>query len=740
MNKKLRVLLYIFISIFVCSTSIGSIFAQGADQGGTPNGSELHAFYPTGLSYSPELEKYMERLDSVTFAWGRLFYNDLESVTTTKGRNDNTMFYYPEDYLKPVKFAKSKGKSIQINIFTDGYNAERILPDASSRGKAVQAVINLLKQDIGKDQSLYYDGVVVDFEGLRNTDDQGNKILYNNQPISSYFNLFLKELNGELDKINKMLYVAVNPRIYYDGFDYKEIVKIADRMIVMAHDYEPSTALKKSEVAMYTGFNTLEPIDSPAPAGKVRMALEDVKNSISSTEMNKVWLQIAFDSAQWRFDLPDGSAWNQLEDTNVSKDIKLTPTYAMIKKRIDNADGNGIGIGRGFNNELQSPFIEYFNKQDKTYNILVYEDSISIASKINLAKTYQLGGISLWGIGNIPDYNDTNGKSYHLDVWENILKEVKSKGASGIKQGDMVQFKDKKLEEAIRSKLSKDSGSINRSELESIYRFKLPAGVSDISDLKYLVNLEYLDAQSSGITNISPLSSLVNLKALYLQRNQISDIAPLKGLTKLQVLSLNGNAVSKVDALSGLKDLRELYLRENQITGISTLNSLTKLSKLYLSLNRIQDISSLSNLNSLQELCLEGNKIGDIKPLSQLNNLKYLSLANNKVTEVNSLKALNKLETLYLQRNSIREISTIEGFKELKELSLNGNQIEDIKALSKLTKMKKLYMTDNKIKDISSLRDMKGLETLYLGGNNISDYSPVKSFYSTIKDCDFTIK
>lgn len=597
MNVRLKKISVLFLIFLLITAYTGMAFADSTtvkNTGGAAGGQELHAFYPAYINYSPDLEKFIDGMDSISFAWGRLYYDRLNAVDTVKGENNNTMFYYPEDFAKPVKYAKSKGKPIQISIFSDSYNAERILPYGDKRAMAVQAIGNLLRKSIISGEALYYDGVVIDFEGLRDKDSTGNAILYDGKPISAYFNDFLGELKKELGTSGKKLYVAVNPRLYYDGFDYRQIARTADRMIMMAHDYEPATVLKKSEVEQYTGYNSLEPIDSLAPINKIKLALEDVKNSIDAGDLSKVWLQLAFDSAQWRFDASAPGDFDVLSESTPSKEERLTPTYAMIKNRVDNLDGRGVNITYSYNNELQTPSIQYFNSFDKTHNIIVYEDSSSMTAKINAAKAYGIGGVSIWSLGNIPDYNDANGEKFHLDIWKSIQANVKGPAVLSADAGKTVKFSDSAVESSVRNKIGKLTGDIYESELAGIYRIKLTGTLNSLDDLKYMKNLEYLDIHSTGISDIKPLASLESLRVLYVQRNNIADISPIAKLIRLEVLSLNGNLISDIKPLKGLTALEKLYLKENRISDVTGLRSLVNLKTLILEGNPAKSYTSLN--------------------------------------------------------------------------------------------------------------------------------------------------
>ncbi len=576
-NKTLICLIFILTMVAgLVSTNTSQV------QAATVKKLELHAFYPAQATFSDNLKKYIDPLDSVSFLWGR-FYSDLtDGINTTFEKNGNKDFYYPNDYIEVLKYAKSKNKSIQLGIFSDSVNAEKILPYKEQRDKAIQSVIDLMKSDVSQGSNVYFDGVVIDIEGL------------NGQKMSSFFNQFLKELKPRLTEINKKLFVAVNSLRYYSGYDYSTISQIADRMIIMAHDYEPLTKLTKEQVMQYTGYDSLNPIDSLAPIREIQRVMEDVKKYVSKNNLNKIMLQISFDSTQWRFQIPKSSTWKKTGKKTLSLDDVLPhPTYKMLYDRVMNKDGNGKSITYGYNNELESPVMQYFNTSNNTQNICLYENSSSVKAKIDISKQYGVGGISLWSLSNVPDYTNSTAKAYGLDVWDSIIKSLPlTVPVSQTK----VTLTDKVVEKAIRTKISKPSGTLYKSDLAKVYRLKIPAGYKTLNDLKLLTNLEYLDLSNTKLTSVSSLASLKNLRVLYLYKNSIKDISPLKGLTKLEILSINGNKVSNISTLAGFGQLTELYIRENTITDYTPVAKLKNLNILYLKGNKSINYSKLQTI------------------------------------------------------------------------------------------------------------------------------------------------
>jgi internalin A len=639
----------------------------------------LHAFYPSQITYGPSLNKYIDQLDSLSFAWGQLDFSDTVSINTTKGLNKNSSFYFPADYIDPVKYAKSKGKPVQLCIFSNSSIARKVLTDAASANKLIDLVVEQATRNIAvkdaaaattasavsaaqpgassspasitttpasvtttpasiattpdaiasetapaaseavtsgavtsgsisapEDEACYFDGIVIDFEGLRNTNADGTANNVNGKPISAYFNQFLQKLSTRLKAENKTLLVAVNTDNNFDGYDYKTIASVADRIILMAHDYEPVTNLKKYEVDRYYEFDNLVPTQSIAPYNEVKHAVNTIKSSIGNAALcKKVLLQLSFDAAQWEFPLNDPNGWEKLDRETLSTQ-KYAPTYELIKKRIDNADHVAVNISHGYNYLLECPYMSYYNPGKQLFNFIVYENSKSMSLKVGLASDAGLGGISVWALGNISDYSDPTGVAYKLNIWDEILKQVHGQTAWGLKakpSGKAVRFADKKLEAYLRIVLEKPTGSLYEGDLLEINRLKLPPNtVSQYSDLKYMKNLEFLDASENSIEDLSFLTSLTNLKAIYLAKNKIRDLKPLARLKGLEVLSLNSNSISDLTPLSGLTNLKRLYLSNNRISSVKPLSKLVKLELLYLTKNPVKDISVLDKLTCKIEM------------------------------------------------------------------------------------------------------------------------------------------
>ena len=146
--------------------------------------------------------------------------------------------------------------------------------------------------------------------------------------------------------------------------------------------------------------------------------------------------------------------------------------------------------------------------------------------------------------------------------------------------------------------------------------------ISDLTGLEHARNLTHLMCQGStgegvpGITDITPLMGLVQLEELFLEANTISDFTPLAGLTNLRTLALDRNHISDISGLSGLTSLEILSLNANDISDVSPLENLTNLRDLYLLYNNIRDITPLKPLlDDLTYLVLGLNPLMDTRIL-----------------------------------------------------------------------------------------------------------------------------
>lgn len=372
--------------------------------------NELHGFYAIKSFNQVDM---IQDLNSISFGWSRLEYDEsIDKFSVSLEGNGKSDFFLPEGYINPINNAKQGNLPIQLNIFasneTKVHNpisgekmgmVEHLLSNADSQAEVILQIVNALNSTGNENDIISFDGIVVDFENLR-----GEK-------LKKQYNEFLLKLKEELVKNSKKLYVAVHPKrgnghTYYDGYDYRVIGEIADRLILMAHDYN-AINLKDSEMAI--GYN-----DTPlTPIAEVYYALKAITDKDTGvTDSSKIWLQISFDTVQWK--MIEGKVINQ---------NAYRPSYTQLAERIMKEE-QGSELIVNYSESLQNPWLTYYNSSDGTDNIIWYEDTRSVNAKIELARLFGINGISLWRLGNIPDFEDSESSGAKLDVWKSIKNQI----------------------------------------------------------------------------------------------------------------------------------------------------------------------------------------------------------------------------------------------------------------------------------------------------------------------------
>lgn len=372
--------------------------------------TEGHAFYAIKAYEQAEM---IRDLSSVSFGWGRLEYDGgSKQFVVAVTRSGGSDFYIPEGSEAPVEIAKRANIPAQLNLFasndTKVFDAaqnkqigvvEYLMSDKEAQISVIEQLVQLLNNTQTGNGTISFDGVVIDFENLRG------------EALNKQYNEFLSMLKIELAKHDKRLYVAVHPKrakgqAYYDGYDYKSIGEIADKVILMAHDYN-AVRLTEGEMAMGYIDTPLTPIDEIYYALK---AITDKKAGVA--DLDKVWLQISFDAVQWK--RVNGRVINQ---------NAFHPAYSQIRDRLTMNDPTS-NLKINYSKKLENPWAVYYNSEDNTENIIWYEDCRSVDAKIRLAKMFGIKGVSLWRLGNIPAYNDADSIELNLDVWQVIKKHM----------------------------------------------------------------------------------------------------------------------------------------------------------------------------------------------------------------------------------------------------------------------------------------------------------------------------
>lgn len=329
----------------------------------------VHGFYAFSSYSQKELAKQM---DAVSFGWSKLEYREGKGVVVNTLSDNQNEWVVPEGYDGIVNELQSSGVKTNLNVFlSDTTTANTILSNATNRSAAVQAIVEeatISYQTLGKSP---YMGVTIDFEGLRGSQ------------MKADFTAFLQELDTALTAADRQLYVVVHPALldgqYYDGYDYKSIGEIADKVILMAYDYEAKTISAQEQ---QNGFTTT-PV---TPFDQIYYGLRTITDSTTGVaDSSKVVLGLS-PAANVEWDVQDGVIVNQQGIDN---------DYSTMTQYIQN------GATAKYSDKYRNPSLTV--QDGNMTRVIWYENTQSLRDKIQLAQMFDVTGVSVWRLGLIPD-------------------------------------------------------------------------------------------------------------------------------------------------------------------------------------------------------------------------------------------------------------------------------------------------------------------------------------------------
>lgn len=245
---------------------------------------------------------------------------------------------------------------------------------------------SLSKQIANTVTKMRVDGADVDFEWMNNSDHPA-------------FIIFLKDLKAQLhEKTLTCSIEAKLPSVYPDekqSLDayYKELGSVCDEVRIMAYDMRFSDiALAKKETAPYI------------PSADVRTVRDSVEYIATAIPREKIVLGIALYGYEYE-------VTERATSTSYRLLWSFSPSYVkgvIAKHNLQvkhGESGEAYVTYQGSNNQTPSksfastePFVtESESKQSKAkYNVIWWSDKQAVESKIELAKTLGLKGISLF--------------------------------------------------------------------------------------------------------------------------------------------------------------------------------------------------------------------------------------------------------------------------------------------------------------------------------------------------------
>ena len=347
----------------------------------TSTSTWVHGFYAFGSFGQRAL---IHDMDSVSFGWSVMEWDEEKGARLNTSAAGGNEWHIPAGYELIANYPRENGARTHLSVFMDtsiGLNG--LIACEESRSTAVAAIIAELTRvytGIGRSP---FDGVTINFEGLRGEGARTN------------FTAFLTELSGYLHTNELSLYVTVHPAtidgIYFDGYDYRAIGRLADRVILMTHDYHP----RSLEGFVGTAWQRHAAL---APITQVYHALEAITHPQTGVEdISKIAMAFSFQNVGWFVD----------ENNRAVYPNPVTVSMETVLIRMAQPD-----TFFGWCETYLNPYLIYTTERGERV-FLWYKDSRSVAAKMQAAQQFGVTGASVWRMGIIPNAPE-------WDVWENF--------------------------------------------------------------------------------------------------------------------------------------------------------------------------------------------------------------------------------------------------------------------------------------------------------------------------------
>jgi len=247
-----------------------------------------------------------------------------------------------------MQFAKEKNKSVLVLVhnFSGGSFsssiAHQLLNSKANRAAAVENIYNLVR-------NTGYAGVHIDIENV----PAGDRAAYT---------AFITELKAKLSPSYLVTLavpakVADSPKVAWVGaFDYAALGKVADQITLMTYDEH-----------WFGG--------EPGPIASVGWVEKVIRYAVANIPRDKIYLGIP----------TYGYDWSAVGNRALT-----------AAKAVQQAGAAGAEIK--WDAAAQVPYYEYW--KGSTKHTVYYEDSRSIAPKLDLVREYRLAGISIWKLGS----------------------------------------------------------------------------------------------------------------------------------------------------------------------------------------------------------------------------------------------------------------------------------------------------------------------------------------------------
>jgi spore germination protein YaaH len=303
---------------------------------------------------------------STLLRWGYYVYYDQDSLVSFRANVSQLDIVSPYFYhLTPSGTIKTQGDPATNQEVLDiaRANGLKVLPLIQNESKwddfrttietpeKQAAIVQLLVDLVGENG---YDGIHIDFEAV-NADD------------ADLLTEFMRLLSDEFHTRNWIVSQAViarfgdRPSVWGGAYDYAELAKLNDYIVIMAYDLTPSGS------------------ETPGPVASASAVDDVLAYAVTKIPRQKLFLGVPFYGYDWN--LTEGPP-----ATGVG--------YQKVMELSQRPGATG-----GYSPSDESPWLRYTDDNGHPHEVW-YENSYSLEAKLNLALEYEVAGFAAWRIGH----------------------------------------------------------------------------------------------------------------------------------------------------------------------------------------------------------------------------------------------------------------------------------------------------------------------------------------------------
>lgn len=200
---------------------------------------------------------------------------------------------------------------------------------------------------------------------------------------------------------------------------------------------------------------------------------------------------------------------------------------------------------------------------------------------------------------------------------------------------------------------------------------------SQISNLRHMKQLKYLNLKDNYITDLSCLAPLTQLESLYFSNNNVTDISFMKNMDGLREISAENTGVSDISVLRGKTQLESVFFGDSYVTDITPISDSRVLRYVGFNEAPIPDINALEGMTELETVCFAGCGITSLEPLRSSKKLRNIYFGRNNISDLSPLIGCD-IEEMYIDCNQLNgDTEAFRGLTAHGFIVLNGNGYPD---------------------------------------------------------------